>query len=643
MPNKDSCTPPFLRCSVIIPTWQRADTLRETLPSVLGQSYPAFDVHIVSDGEDPTLRALAREFAGQGNLYWHFHSENRGKAAARNTGARVAQGDLLLFLDDDAPPVPEWIALHAARHQAADPRIPRVVTGKIAEQPVVQTSRMTDRALQQGWERALDNYAHLLGRTGPDSIGDAFENAVAFGLNCSISREIFLRHGGNLEKLRTTDEEMEIGLRFYLAGVETVFEPRAVVSHRNSKHLAASFRRCWEASGIADVYRVFDLRQHNAQTRRLISIRRGLFPARLLHRFFWHGAGLLRFLADLLEGTANRTGSRLLTSAWGRICPSVLYWSGVRSAGCTLSQLGSVAAPARCALMMHSICPPQSPQESTYYLSPDRFRRLMRCFCAGGYRTVTTAQWMRDEVPRKHALLTFDDGYDDLYTELLPWLRQHGFTALLFLVADHIGGTNLWDQKRGLRARQLLTLPQIREMQRCGVEFGSHTLSHPWLPSLSYANLHREVTDSKHKLEDLLGVEVSTFAYPYGGVDRRVRAAVARAGYRLAFTTLPGVNLWNDSLCQNRADIHNGTTPFELRLDLRYGRGFRQSGAAVLRALEQHAPTATLRGFFIGLRERGGRALDKRTGRQPAGEWPSLDEAESSEVDKRIVHNNESE
>jgi peptidoglycan/xylan/chitin deacetylase (PgdA/CDA1 family)/glycosyltransferase involved in cell wall biosynthesis len=622
MSSEDSDPTSPLRCSVVIPTWKRTGTLRATLTAVLSQSYPSFEVHIVSDGEDPALRALAIEFSSEERLHWHVHATNRGQAAARNTGARAAEGDLLLFLDDDTPPAPDWIALHARHHrlvEATNPNVylPIAVTGKIDEQPASKPARVTDAALQRNWEHTLERYAQLLQQSGPDSIGDEFDNRVAFGLNCSIPRALFLRHGGYLEQLRVTDEDMELGLRLYLTGVETVFEPAAIVTHRSTKDLTAYFRRCWQVSGATDVHRVFQLGQHNAQTRRLISITHGALPLRLLRCLFWFGGSALRSVVDILEGTANRTGSRLLTRAWGRNCPSTLYWQSVRSTGCTLRQLREQAAPAKCALMLHSLCAPETPQEATYYLSPKRFRLLMGRFCASGYRTVTTAQWMRDEVLPKHTLLTFDDGYDDLYTELLPWLQKYKFTALVFLVANHIGGTNQWDQKRGLRARNLLTLAQIHEMQRCGVEFGSHTLTHPSLPSLSNDDLHREVSDSRRKLEDMLGVEITSFAYPYGGVDRRVRAAVARAGYRLAFTTLAGVNRWNDPLCQNRADIHDLTTPFELLLHLRYGRGYRQGVAAVLRAVEQQAPTATLRGLAANLRRWGHRKIETRSGRKP--------------------------
>ena len=126
-----------------------------------------------------------------------------------------------------------------------------------------------------------------------------------------------------------------------------------------------------------------------------------------------------------------------------------------------------------------------------------------------------------------------------------------------------------------MRARNLLTLEQIREMQKYGVEFGSHSLAHASLPGVSDAQLRREVGDSKHRLEDLLGAEVISFAYPYGEVDRRVRSAVSDAGYKLAFTAIPGVNWWNDPLCQRRAEVNDTTGLLDFMCELRHGRNFR--------------------------------------------------------------------
>ncbi len=229
----------------------------------------------------------------------------------------------------------------------------------------------------------------------------------------------------------------------------------------------------------------------------------------------------------------------------------------------------------------------------------------MSRFHASGYRTTTVAEWLQGNLPRKHVLLTFDDGYDDLYEHLLPLVIQHRYSPVIYLVADRIGASNVWDQAKGLRARNLLTLNQIREMQKHGAEFGSHTLTHPWLPDLSDLDLQREVRDSKTKLEDLLGVEVSSFAYPSGGVNSRVRDAVSDAGYKAAFTIHAGMNRSNDPLLQNRADINDNTSLLDFATALRTGYGFAHFLSTRLQHLEQQLPTRALRAAAHATRRLG--------------------------------------
>lgn len=256
--------------------------------------------------------------------------------------------------------------------------------------------------------------------------------------------------------------------------------------------------------------------------------------------------------------------------------PDAKYWSQVNPIGRTLPQVEGVVGPPKCAIMLHSVCDPHTKEEAAYYTSPRRFHELMRSFLEFGYSTATTAQWLRDEVPANHVLLTFDDGYDDLYEHLLPLVIEHHYTPIVYLVADHIGGSNVWDQASGLRARNLLTVEQIREMQNYGVEFGSHTLTHPRLSKVSDAQLHREVTDSKHRIEELLGVEVTSFAYPFGDIESRVCTAVAGAGYKLAFTVEPGLNRRNDLFRQRRAEVNDSTTVSDFKFILRRGSGLKQ-------------------------------------------------------------------
>ncbi len=596
---------PYLSCSVVVTTWQRPSQLKETLHSLLQQSYPQIEIVVVCDGQDPAARVLADEFTGRQHLRWIFHRENLGLPAARNTGAREATSDILLFLDDDVEAEPSLVSTHMDHHLEASAFRRLAVHSLAAEDRQTPLNSFVDTALHQAWQRNLDSIATSLNAAGVESISDSFQQSVCFGLNSSMRRDLFLELGGFNEHFRASDEEMELGSRMHLAGIEFTFEPKILLTHKNSSNLQRYFRKSWRASGSLDVYRVFELGQRCAQTRHLVTRFLGSWTRRMAAGILWHLNPLILRLSTLLCAAANQTKSNTVFSIWARTTQSAEYWRGVRETGCTPGQLRSVARQGRVALMLHSISDPLSSDEASYYISPKRFHRFMRRIRSSGYRSATLKQWLDDEVPDRHVLLTFDDAYDDLYTELFPLVIEHHLTPVVYLVADRIGGSNEWDQAVGLRARKLLTLVQIRELQRYGVEFGSHSLTHPWLPDLPDKELHREVRDSKLRLEDLLGIEIASFAYPSGGVDQRVRSAVAAAGYKTSFTTQPGSNWWNDPLCQCRADVNDGVSAVDFRLMLKSGRGLAQGVSSSLREWEQTLPTRPLRSFAHQVRSIG--------------------------------------
>ncbi|MBU4264108.1 MAG: glycosyltransferase [Proteobacteria bacterium] len=100
-----------IKISVIIPTWNRQEFLARAIDSVLGQSYTDFELIVVDDGStDDTARRLA----GYGAQVRSIHQENRGPAAARNTGIRAAEGAFVAFLDSDDRFAPEKLAVQQA-------------------------------------------------------------------------------------------------------------------------------------------------------------------------------------------------------------------------------------------------------------------------------------------------------------------------------------------------------------------------------------------------------------------------------------------------------------------------------------------------------------------------------------------------
>jgi peptidoglycan/xylan/chitin deacetylase (PgdA/CDA1 family) len=172
-------------------------------------------------------------------------------------------------------------------------------------------------------------------------------------------------------------------------------------------------------------------------------------------------------------------------------------------------------------------------------------------------------------------VLTFD-GYEDLHSEVFAHIRSFGLKPVVFLAVGRLGDWSSWNEKTGSLARKWLSVKQVRELHQQGVQFGSYGLTHAWLPGLPDEDLRREVMESKGFLEDLLGSEVTCFAYPGGGVDQRVRAVVARGGYQFGFSTRAGLNFWEDRLALKCITVTEADTAIDLFLKLATGRSIAQ-------------------------------------------------------------------
>jgi len=209
-------------------------------------------------------------------------------------------------------------------------------------------------------------------------------------------------------------------------------------------------------------------------------------------------------------------------------------------------------------LLYHKVGrPPAGARVPGQYVSPGLFRKHLAHLKQAGYAPVSLLDlaWPTP-LPERPLAITFDDGYRCLHEHALPALREHGFTASVFLVVEGIGKTNTWEQAVGDVAEPILGLDEIRAMQAAGVEFGSHTLTHPHLTALAPEVAAREITESRARLEDLLGAPCLSFAYPYGDWDARLRDLVERAGYRVACTTRrAGVRPEDDRLALPRINI----------------------------------------------------------------------------------------
>lgn len=573
--------------TIVIPTWKRAALLSNTLDSLSSQKHGDFEVVVVCDGADAATSELSRTTSTKFPIRWFFHAQNLGLAAARNAGAQHATGDYLLFLDDDVIASPELLSAHNDEHRAAPEWPEYAVFGRTIEERQSEIRSATDRFLQRAWERSLAESQPEFERANLLSVGDEGERTVWFGLNCSIKRELFAALGGFDPQIRT-DEESEFGFRLYRAGVQSQYARSAVVRHRGTRDLSEYYPRCWRSSGTQDLHRVRDLGERGAQTAQLAGMTYGSAFMRMVRRAIWASPGATLQIARLLERSTDATGSSLAFGAWARLRNSAEYWSAVKGSGISGRELAALARPAARILLFHSVSIPKSPQERTYYISPRKFGSLLMHARDSGYRFTHPRDWLTGNIGDRATLLTFDDAYDDLYSELLPIARRENLNPLVFVVAGQVGGANIWDRRQNLRERKILTLVQMREMQDCGFVFGAHSMSHTELPILSSEALRREVADSKHRLEDMLGREVEWFAYPFGAVDRRVRAAVLEAGFKAAMTTHPGLDTWQDPLALNRIEFSECDSALQSAIKLRTGWSLRANMSHLAQALRLH-------------------------------------------------------
>src|SRR5262245_50520479 len=110
-------TQPFL--SVVIPTYNRCDSLYVTLEALGEQtiSVDQFEVLVVSDGSTDGTDEMVRRLSRESRYHLKLLTQtNTGPSAARNQGVRKSCGEVIVFLDDDVEPTPQFLAIHAAHH-----------------------------------------------------------------------------------------------------------------------------------------------------------------------------------------------------------------------------------------------------------------------------------------------------------------------------------------------------------------------------------------------------------------------------------------------------------------------------------------------------------------------------------------------
>lgn len=195
------------------------------------------------------------------------------------------------------------------------------------------------------------------------------------------------------------------------------------------------------------------------------------------------------------------------------------------------------------------------------------FEQQLKLLNATGYTTITFRDYQlylqgKLRLPKKPIILTFDDGYEDIYNLAYPVMKEQGMKGVVFVLGDRFMRVNEWDREnKKLTEAPLLDNEQIMELHANGFEIGSHTLDHLNLQKLSLQECFKEIQKSKLILEALLDTEVISLSYPYGKVNEKIKTLVKRGGYKFACSVFSGpAEFGEDPFEIRRMSIKNTTT-----------------------------------------------------------------------------------
>jgi peptidoglycan/xylan/chitin deacetylase (PgdA/CDA1 family) len=165
-----------------------------------------------------------------------------------------------------------------------------------------------------------------------------------------------------------------------------------------------------------------------------------------------------------------------------------------------------------------------------YSLSVAQFSEQMEYLYENGYKTLSLNKLI--DYPssnrEKNVVITFDDGWENNYTNAFPILMKWGLTATIFVIIGCIGRPRYVDWN------------QLEEMNKEGISIQSHTSSHRPLSILETDEIMCELEGSKKSIENHLGTRVDLLSVPHGMINRKVIDIARAVGYRAICTSEPG-------------------------------------------------------------------------------------------------------
>jgi len=261
--------------SVIVPTYNAANTIRDTIEALLNQNYPKnkYEVIFVDDGSNDDTVKIIKSY----KKVKLIKQKHKGPAAARNLGAKKARGGILLFTDSDCGPSRNWIL------DMIKPLKNSKIVGVSGTYRTLNKDSLIARFV--GYEISR-NHEIMKKQKYIDFIGS---------YSAAYRKDIFLKFGGFDESFPiASGEDPELSFRISKAGYKMVFQSKAYVYHRHPdtlwKFLKQQFWRGY--------WRVLLYKKHTDKM-----FRHAYTPLRLYFKIVLLGLTLLLLLLGILSFT----------------------------------------------------------------------------------------------------------------------------------------------------------------------------------------------------------------------------------------------------------------------------------------------------------------------------------------------------
>jgi peptidoglycan/xylan/chitin deacetylase (PgdA/CDA1 family) len=262
----------------------------------------------------------------------------------------------------------------------------------------------------------------------------------------------------------------------------------------------------WISLMIANVLAVTDVPEINRDLN---------FPIRTL----FNRVQQLQIEGSIAEQDANGKTVYLSPNSSGNLNPMQSIYQDTSRSEWIMTGPGEINVPI---LLYHHVFP--CPTPNWLETDMDLFEFQMRYLGRHGYQTITTMQ-LREAIlqgavlPPKPVIITFDDGNENIFKYAFPIMERYGLKGTIYVITERLGYENF------------VSVDQLKELSAVGWEIGSHTITHADLTTLSPSQLEEELLGSRLRLEEVLGMEIHSIAYPYGLFNSEVANSALKHGY----------------------------------------------------------------------------------------------------------------